>query len=255
MSTSGQGGAGGDRRQQGFSKFIRRASKVLRPRSTPPTATESLQASETATSSRPRPESIAVTPAPKKPAPTPKAASTPKATTTPKSTPLPKVDVQRPSDNAIAYSKLREDKARALFAKYGYTLEQGEWTRPVTGQVEWIEKKVVMRVHRQCHRCQSTFGSEKVCSNCSHTRCKKCPRFPSKRPKDPGHVRVDNDPEARADSQPLTLLTKHGKEHVRRHPVHRVRRTCHKCSTLFAGKATQCENCKHQRCPQCPREP
>ena len=242
MSTPGRGRAGGDKRQ-GFSKLIRRASKVLRPRSTPPSATpsvlESIPEPRTATSSRPRPEPTTTTP-------------------TPKPAPAPKVDVQRPSDNAAAYIKLREDKARALFTKYGFTLEPGEWSRPITGQPEWIEKKVVMRVHRQCHRCQTTFGGEKICSRCSHNRCKKCPRFPSKRPKDqkdPAAIRVDRNPEARADTRPLTITTKHGKEHVRKHPVHRVRRTCHKCGTLFTGKATQCGNCKHQRCPQCPREP
>ena len=250
MSASGRGGAGGDKPPQGFSKFIRRAGKVLRPKSTPPSASESLQEVRASASSRPHPDPTITTPI---------ATPAPKPTTAPTPVPVPKTEVKRPSGNAAAHIKLREDKARALFAKYGLTLEPGEWTTQMTGQAEWIEKKVVMRVHRQCHRCKTTFGADKICPNCSHTRCKKCPRFPSKRPKDqkrdPAAIRIDNDPAARADTKALTLMTKHGKEHTRKHPVHRVRRTCHKCDTLFVGKATQCENCKHQRCPQCPREP
>ena len=174
--------------------------------------------------------------------------------------------------SAAEHSKVREDKARALFAKYGFTLEPGEWSTPATSDLQWVEKKVVMRVHRQCHRCQTSFGADKLCSNCTHTRCKKCPRFPAKRTPEEkalaekeraeraaNTVAVDMDAlKASAKSRAIQLTMQNrrtGVEEVRKNPVQRVRRTCHKCQTLFKGRATICENCQHPRCPQCPREP
>ncbi|EZF74561.1 hypothetical protein H105_03762 [Trichophyton soudanense CBS 452.61] len=105
------------------------------------------------------------------------------------------------------WTSMQEERARALFAKYGLTLEPGEWiTGPATGltsspagptshstsngltnnisagnalnQVERVEKPIRMRVRRNCHRCLATFGADKVCVKCEHTRCKKCFRYP-----------------------------------------------------------------------------
>ncbi|EGE02310.1 hypothetical protein TEQG_01348 [Trichophyton equinum CBS 127.97] len=117
------------------------------------------------------------------------------------------------------WTSMQEERARALFAKYGLTLEPGEWiTGPATGltsspagpashhhhilhhhhhhhstgnglasnisagnslnQVERVEKPIRMRVRRNCHRCLATFGADKVCAKCEHTRCKKCFRYP-----------------------------------------------------------------------------
>ena len=156
---------------------------------------------------------------------------------------------------------IEEEKARALFAKYGFTLEPGEWIVPATVGVPRVEKQVRMRIHRTCHRCQTTFGADRVCNVCQHTRCKKCPRFPeskSKFAKGKGlavaGVAADDGLNKKAD--PLT--TQHratGNEVVSKAPTQRVRRTCHQCETLFQGKATQCENCKHLRCAKCPRDP
>jgi len=47
-----------------------------------------------------------------------------------------------------------------------------------TGGQDLVRKKIRQRVHRTCHRCETDFGAEKVCSNCKHHRCKKCPRDP-----------------------------------------------------------------------------
>lgn len=162
---------------------------------------------------------------------------------------------------------MQEEKARALFVKYDMKLEPGEWTHPVRGDAERVEKKIRMRVHRTCHRCSTTFGREKVCANCQHTRCKKCPRFPTKKSKDPmakpsiyglSAIAVDESLKDKRTVTMMPLTMPHrptGKDLVRRGPVQRVRRTCHKCESLFVGKATQCETCKHLRCPRCPREP
>lgn len=176
----------------------------------------------------------------------------------------PTIEVIRSTPlNASHHHQLQEQKARALFAKYNMVLEDSDWyhARPSTDR-EWIEKKTRLRVHRQCHRCQTSFGNERVCQQCTHVRCKKCPRMPSKGVNDPNKspytVLVDTDPKYQKPkdcSLVLTLQGKHGQELVRKHPVHRVRRSCHHCNTLFAGKAQVCESCNHTRCPKCPREP
>ena len=156
---------------------------------------------------------------------------------------------------------MQEEKARALFLKYGLTLEAGEWTVPTTVGLPRVEKQVRMRIHRICHRCQTTFGADRVCSHCQHTRCKKCPRFPGSKTKVSkgkgvafGSVVADDGLDKTAD--PLTMLHRaSGKEMTGKTPAQRVRRTCHQCETPFQGKATQCENCKHVRCSKCPRDP
>lgn len=144
---------------------------------------------------------------------------------------------------------IQEEKARALFAKYGLTLEPGEWTVPATVGLPRVEKQVRMRVHRTCHRCQTTFGADRVCSNCQHSRCKKCPRFPGAKSK-------GRDERLGKKADTLTMVQRAtGKEMPRRPPTQRVCKMCHQCQTVFQGKATQCENCKHLRCPECPRDP
>ena len=149
-------------------------------------------------------------------------------------------------------SALQEEKARAMFAKYGLTLEPGEWATPLPGDIPRIEKQVRMRVRRACHRCQVTFGHDKLCANCDHTRCKKCPRFPGSKPRTAKGKGVA----AGGVGEALTMQDRGtGKEMTRKMPMQRVRRTCHECQTLFVGKAVQCESCKHLRCPKCPRDP
>lgn len=159
----------------------------------------------------------------------------------------------RLATTAAVSSALMEEKARSLFAKYGLKLEPADWTPPFRADAQRIEKKIRLRVHRECHRCQVTFGSEKICKNCKHTRCKKCPRYPSKKSKLPEDKGKDKLP---AGPVVLTIPSRAtGKELVRSNPVQRVRRTCHKCDTLFDGKSAQCQNCNHMRCSRCPRDP
>ncbi|KAL5685574.1 hypothetical protein EMGR_003971 [Emarellia grisea] len=82
------------------------------------------------------------------------------------------------------WSAIQEEKARALFAKYGLTLESGEWRSSSDMTVQRVAKPIRMRVRRTCHRCETTFGPDKVCVNCQHIRCTKCPRHTSTKPKD-----------------------------------------------------------------------
>ncbi|KAL8969724.1 MAG: hypothetical protein Q9197_004185 [Variospora fuerteventurae] len=186
---------------KGLSKFVRRASKVFRRRSsargsissptdltqTPSGAGAVTAASTEAPMSRHVQEAEALTTfeeqattAPAAPAPAPAPAATEQTTGQKVAKPTTAKTVM----TTATYSTIQEEKARALFEKYGLTLEPGEWTKPIKPDAERVEKKIRMRVHRICHHCQATFGPDKVCSNCKHSRCKSCPRLPIKRTKE-----------------------------------------------------------------------
>ncbi|KAF7596358.1 hypothetical protein BBP40_002102 [Aspergillus hancockii] len=110
--------------------------------------------------------------------------SAPPKSTAPKTTTAPAQDTTtKPAPEPTVFSHwgaIQEEKARALFAKYGLTLEPGEWKSPNPAiKVQRVAKPIRMRVRRNCHRCQTTFGPDKLCVNCQHVRCKKCPRYPA----------------------------------------------------------------------------
>ncbi|KAJ5546196.1 hypothetical protein N7494_003781 [Penicillium frequentans] len=178
------------------------------------------------------------------------------------------------------YSVLQQEKARALFSKYGFTLEPGEWKSPTDLQLTRVTKPIRMRVRRTCHRCETTFGPDKVCVNCQHPRCKKCPRNPPAREKDPNEYpslpkskipeiqaqvqarqygRQPYTPHLRLTGNPATPLSmpsrSGGQDFVKKTVRQRVRRTCHACETVFAPGSKECASCSHIRCKKCPRQP
>ncbi|KAF2467687.1 uncharacterized protein BDR25DRAFT_291665 [Lindgomyces ingoldianus] len=167
------------------------------------------------------------------------------------------VTPSEPITQQLNRSALQHERARALFAKYGLTLESHEWIAapalPVS--VQRVEKPIRMRVHRSCHRCGTTYGADKICTSCEHRRCKKCPRYPKK--KAPGEKgKAKEGAERPKKKKLLTVTSKTGGELVYQPVKQRVRRTCHKCENLFVPPtATLCENCRHIRCTKCPREP
>ncbi|CDM30816.1 hypothetical protein DTO013E5_537 [Penicillium roqueforti] len=248
---------------EGFSKYLKRMKTVLRPRSmskrqsiTPGVATQAETTAPEATS--PAPASVpAATPAP---APAP---------------------AQEPSPSGpvmfTSYSRTQQEKARSLFAKYGLTVDTSDWNAPPDLQLTRVTKPIRMRVRRTCHRCETTFGAEKVCVNCQHTRCTKCPRHPSARNKDSKDseptTRKSKNPETYAHSPHLFPRTTHlklsttreislkmpsptgGPDFVRRPVRQRVRRNCHLCASLFTPGTKECPSCSHVRCKICPRDP
>lgn len=171
------------------------------------------------------------------------------------------------------WSSMQQEKARALFAKYGLTLEPEEWMSSRNLNVERVEKPIRMRVRRTCHRCQTTFGPDKVCVNCQHVRCKKCARYPPAKPKDQKDQKEQKEAKtkvaaaaaAKQEARPkkqkeklpvLTIPSRTGGQDLVRKPIkQRVRRYCHRCNNLFIGAATECTQCKHIRCKKCPRDP
>ncbi|CRG84352.1 hypothetical protein PISL3812_01649 [Talaromyces islandicus] len=179
----------------------------------------------------------------------------PTTTTTITASPAPLV--ARDATPVVQWSTVQQERARALFAKYGLTLEPEEWMSPRNLEVQRVEKPIRMRVRRTCHRCQTIFGSDKVCASCQHVRCKKCPRHPPARTKEEKDARVlakaqGKGPEiasklvaiaaaGAAGPVPAVIPVKKPKQ-----PLTIPSRT---------GGQDLCENCAHIRCKKCPRDP
>ncbi|KAI9796896.1 MAG: hypothetical protein M1825_006287 [Sarcosagium campestre] len=194
---------------------------------------------------------------------TPKASTTPAAAVTETPKEQVKSETVKEGERTGPYKTNREavqqERARIIFEKYGFTLDPSELVQSSHEPLERVEKPIRMRVHRHCHRCNTTFGGDRVCANCTHKRCKKCPRQPVKKP--PGVIEVDDKykvkPKVKAQPrQDLTIPSKTGGQDLIRKPIRqKVVRTCHRCQTRFQAGSTQCGSCQHSRCTKCPREP
>lgn len=242
MSTPG---SQSEDKQDGLSKVISRMRTVLR---------------RTSSSTKSSPRATKETIAPAQPESSKEPASQPKPKAKPTTEPAPE------PTSFSNWGALQEEKARVLFAKYGLTLEPGEWKAATDVPVQRVTKTIRMRVRRTCHRCQTTFGPDKVCVNCQHVRCKKCPRHPAAKSKDQKDrtetalqtiVAQKSQPvQPKPKEHKLTLPSRTGGQDLIRRPARqRVRRTCHRCNTIFAPHATECASCKHIRCKICPRDP
>lgn len=113
----------------------------------------------------------------------------------------------------------------------------------------------VRKVHRTCHRCSTPFiFSERICQECDHLQCTKCPRRPISSAHDP--VAAKN--ERNSYTQPHThthASEKRMRERTYKKPRQRIRFTCDRCGGLFREKNRRCDNCGHQRCDDCLRAP
>lgn len=174
-----------------------------------------------------------------------------------------------PQPTKVLRSQIHADRAKKLGERFAVTIEPYEFAPGTDKETTRIEKPIRMRIHRSCHRCNATFGGNKVCAQCQHTRCSKCPRYPPKKDKkDKGKetvaateskadvIEVDTywglkeelkltKPSSKANGQPL----------VRKNPMQRVRRNCHECKALFTAGNKTCPQCGHIRCTDCPRIP
>ncbi|KAL9625222.1 MAG: hypothetical protein Q9160_000624 [Pyrenula sp. 1 TL-2023] len=139
----------------------------------------------------------------------------------------------------------QREKAKRMFAKHGLTLEDHEWTISPREPAERVEKAIRMRVRYTCHRCQATFvAGNKMCTNCSHHRCKGCDRFPPRKSKDkkpaaaataPEPVALPPKPPKRRYDPLLTMPSRRGGQDLVRKPIK--------------------QRCQHVRCTECPRDP
>lgn len=242
MSSPAPGASDGPtERRKSIGKYMKRLGTVLRrgsssKASAPSTATTATPSTSTAVPAAP---ATTNTPAP--------------VATTPTTAPA-----QASGPGTYTRSTLQQERARALFAKYGLTLESHEWITTGTNatNVQRVEKPIRMRVHRSCHRCGATYGADKICAKCEHKRCKKCPRYPKKKPKTGEKGKGPEESKPKPRKPLLTIKSKTGGELVYQPSRQRVRRTCHKCETMFQPpSATICEKCQHVRCTKCPRDP
>jgi len=240
----------GDEKEEGTSKIVKRVKTVLRSRWNRASISGMGDMLGEPSKSGTKPTGTSDTAKPKSLIPD----------TSPKKTPTT-VDAAQ----VRQWNTLQQEKARALFAKYGLTLEPGEWMmKPTNANVQRVEKPVRMRVRRSCHRCLAAFGANMTCPHCQHARCKKCFRYPPSKPREgkgKGKEKaVTATPAPKAAPKPSKVVLSipsrtGGQDRVRRPIRMRVRRFCHRCSALYDGDATVCEQCSHIRCKKCPRDP
>jgi hypothetical protein len=183
--------------------------------------------------------------------------------TNPETAPITETETPPPQPKKLMRSQIEADRARKLAEKFSLTLEP--LSLGPDKEAFRVEKPIRMRIHRSCHRCSTAFGSNKVCTHCDHTRCRLCPRHPTKserkgKEKTPV-VKADFiEPDTYYGLREQIQLTKPnprpgGLPLVRKKPQQRVRRNCHECAALFASGAKICTACQHIRCADCPRDP
>lgn len=141
--------------------------------------------------------------------------------------------------------KQKKEKQEREWAKVGYKKRKGDVAYGLTipsrtGGPDRVHKQIRQRVHRKCHRCQTDFGAVKVCSNCQHNRCKKCPREPSKKNKPDGYYdkHDPSDSEVEYPAPPRRTYKR---------PRRRVHWVCNKCDTTFLEKTKICSGCGSNR--------
>ncbi|KAI9053170.1 hypothetical protein LZ554_003436 [Drepanopeziza brunnea f. sp. 'monogermtubi'] len=262
-ATDGPAVPGGS--QRGLSKIVLRLKTVLKRRDgsgrlsfagkPAPVATAGL--SVLAQPADPTPVIEASTPATKVPAPV--------------ADPEPVGDIPKgPQPTRMMRSQIEADRAMRIRERFAVTIEP--LPSASDREICRVAKPIRMRIHRTCHQCETTFGANKVCSQCQHARCKSCPRYPPKKT-DKGKwekaqkkenvtpsIVVYIEPDTYWGLREQILLTKPSPRPgaqplVRKKPKQRVRRNCHECGTLFPGGCKICPNCDHLRCVDCPRDP
>lgn len=194
------------------------------------------------------------------------------------------------STQVVSRAAIEEQRLRRIAERWGIEIEPTDWMLS-SKVVERVNKPIRMRLHRACHRCNTTFGQNKLCQKCQHVRCTQCPRSGVSQG---GTAKVGKDKSKSTVVSPPTgskleaiviaasagklvvddfadhnggeglkrkhyMLTKPsrtgGQELVRKKPMQRVRRTCHSCATLFMPGNKTCSGCGHIRCTECPRDP
>ena len=79
-------------------------------------------------------------------------------------------------------SRFSSERAKTLFERYGIKYEEGDRELPDGSQR--VEKAIRIRIHWECHECQTNFTGRKTCAKCGHKRCPDCLRSPAKRVKE-----------------------------------------------------------------------
>ncbi|KAK3051928.1 hypothetical protein LTR09_006882 [Extremus antarcticus] len=77
-------------------------------------------------------------------------------------------------------SCLSQEKAQALFDKYGVKYEPFDVPIASRERSMRVERPIRVIIHWTCHDCNTQFGPSKTCVGCGHRRCTDCPRIPPK---------------------------------------------------------------------------
>lgn len=87
-----------------------------------------------------------------------------------------------PVDIGATRTGLSEEKAKALFERYGlrYAAAKRAQSEPPS-KIRRVERPIRIRLHWTCEHCKTSFGHEKVCTSCGHSRCGDCVRSPPQR--------------------------------------------------------------------------
>lgn len=87
-----------------------------------------------------------------------------------------------PVDIGATRTGLSEEKAKALFQKYGLKYATAKRPQQETpSKIQRVERPIRIRLHWTCERCKKSFGRDKVCRSCGHGRCGDCDRSPPQR--------------------------------------------------------------------------
>jgi hypothetical protein len=145
----------------------------------------------------------------------------------------------------IAFDDFSGDDEMEVSETYKWVMQ----TRPRSGKELTLKSKTQV-VRRACHKCDTVFSSssKNECDKCQHSRCNLCPRWPPKSDK------ATNVPAAEAqapvDPVPMVAVV----QRVYRKPRQRVRYKCDQCQAFFIDGST-CQECGHDRCSGCSRDP
>lgn len=174
----------------------------------------------------------------------------------------------------------RRDRAASLFGKYGLALDPdshfSESAAPEEVQsVQRVTKPAKVRVHYHCHKCNMAIGSNGICIQCGHKRCKECGRWPPRRshsgsrssrgdrrslpPPVIPSTRTETLDAWLSNARPSTQCSNRTFSNLFSHNdvllTRNIRRLCHKCHSPFIWTQTRCQDCNHTLCYACPREP
>ncbi|KAI1401355.1 hypothetical protein F4819DRAFT_334105 [Hypoxylon fuscum] len=153
--------------------------------------------------------------------------------------PVKRTESEKQANRERREAAIRRNKENApIIPSYDYS-DKIIIKRPSkTGGQDLVFKgKPRMRVRRTCHMCNTLITAHskqaRVCDNCGHRRCGDCPRNPDAKKKYPyGYPN---------DEPGQTFKGVHA---------------CHECKKKFPPNAedgTECRNCSHQKCADCPR--
>ncbi|KAF4587303.1 hypothetical protein GQ602_003996 [Ophiocordyceps camponoti-floridani] len=173
----------------------------------------------------------------------------------------------------VMRSKLIQERAKKLAERYGLELSSSDlFKTSADDTVLRMDKPIRIRIRRSCHRCDTALPVSKECPNCLHVRCPKCARYPPKRSdaeKLASRERRAAVAQAQKENPPMVpdyscretpVILKRpsktgGQDLYLKKPRQRVRRTCHRCQTVFQPGSKKCQDCGHVRCTDCPRDP